>query len=360
LQEIQTFTGGRLAGITAKLTVRPEEATYFDRKEKRKKTSSIWALSLEVEGDDVHRPSGGSFPAAAEQDAVPVVAGVPGYPWLALYTVSGVLPVWENAWRHTRYSLAPAMISTCKIVLPSERFRLEEINMPEVLASALAGQAVDAEVHPEAPAGTLRLDLNALPDGLPFLVGDDGILWNGYWPERVLYMGADSRVWRLPRHWLSGGVSPIIEASRYEVMHRSGWLETWCPPTWWDRWDINIEDVPAADEEQGAACVEVSVAPGEIPKVLWKGPSGKAWRIPHDWRRRRIRLPDCEGLLRNDLPLDIADDFGGRIVAVNYHPGSLCCLSDGYRVRDGKGGKWPVRAADCVVVGFGDEAERYA
>src|ERR1039458_2649983 len=53
LQEIQTFTGGRLAGITAKLTVRPEEDTYFDRKEKRKKTSSFWALSLEVEGDDM-------------------------------------------------------------------------------------------------------------------------------------------------------------------------------------------------------------------------------------------------------------------------------------------------------------------
>jgi hypothetical protein len=55
LQEIQTFTGGRLAGITAKLTVRPEEVTYFDRKEKRKKTSSIWALSLEVEGDDMRK-----------------------------------------------------------------------------------------------------------------------------------------------------------------------------------------------------------------------------------------------------------------------------------------------------------------
>jgi len=55
LQEIQTFTGGRLAGITAKLTVRPEEATYFDRKEKRKKTSSIWALSLEIEGDDMRK-----------------------------------------------------------------------------------------------------------------------------------------------------------------------------------------------------------------------------------------------------------------------------------------------------------------
>ena len=55
LQEIQTFTGGRLAGITAKLTARPEEATYFDRKEKRKRTSSIWVLSLEVEGDDMRK-----------------------------------------------------------------------------------------------------------------------------------------------------------------------------------------------------------------------------------------------------------------------------------------------------------------
>jgi hypothetical protein len=55
LQEIQTFTGGRLAGITARLTVRPEEATYFDRREKRKRTASIWALSLEVEGEDMQK-----------------------------------------------------------------------------------------------------------------------------------------------------------------------------------------------------------------------------------------------------------------------------------------------------------------
>ena len=88
--------------------------------------------------------------------------------------------------------------------------------------------------------------------------------------------------------------------------------------------------------------------------------AGKAWRVPHDWRRRRIRLPDCGGLLRNGLPPDIAEELGGRIVEVNYHPGSLCCLRGGYRVRDGRGGRWPVGAADCVVVGFGDEAERYA
>jgi hypothetical protein len=55
LEEIQTFTGGRLAGITSKLVIRPEEVAYFDRKEKRKKTASIWALSLEVEGDDMRK-----------------------------------------------------------------------------------------------------------------------------------------------------------------------------------------------------------------------------------------------------------------------------------------------------------------
>jgi hypothetical protein len=55
LQEIQTFTGGRLAGITGKLVVRPEEVAYFDRKEKRKRTASIWALSLEVEGNDMRK-----------------------------------------------------------------------------------------------------------------------------------------------------------------------------------------------------------------------------------------------------------------------------------------------------------------
>jgi len=55
LQEIQTFTGGRLAGITGELVVRPEEITYFDRKEKRKKTTSVWVLSLEVEGNDMRK-----------------------------------------------------------------------------------------------------------------------------------------------------------------------------------------------------------------------------------------------------------------------------------------------------------------
>jgi len=156
------------------------------------------------------------------------------------------------------------------------------------------------------------------------------------------------------------GVSPVIEANRYEVTHESNWHESFFPPTWWDLWDANIMEMSGTEALRGAWEIEVIVAPGKVPRVFWKGPSNHVWRIPHDWRRRRIRLPDRDGLLRNGLPQDISDEFGSRIVAVNYHPGSLCCLSDGYRVRDEQGGRWPVRAADCVVVGFGDETERYA
>jgi hypothetical protein len=252
------------------------------------------------------------------------------------------------------------MATTQQLTLPNDKFRLEEINMPEELAASLAGRMVTVEVFPEEPLKARRIDLNNLPDGLPVLVDKDCVAWNDYWPVRVLYTDSDGRMWRFPRHWLSDGVSPVIGASRYEVTHESSWVESWCPPTWWDLWDINIQERPAAEGEQAAADIEVSVAPGEIPKAFWKGPSGKAWRIPHDWRRRRIKLPGCEGLLRNNFPLDIAEEIGGRIVTVNYHPGSLCCLHDGYRVRDGRGGKWPVSAADCVVVGFGDETERHA
>ena len=77
-------------------------------------------------------------------------------------------------------------------------------------------------------------------------------------------------------------------------------------------------------------------------------------------KRSLSRLPDRNALLRNDFPLYVAEELGGRIVSVNYHPGSVCCLPDGYRVRDGHGGKWAVKAADCMVLGFGDEEERYA
>jgi len=105
----------------------------------------------------------------------------------------------------------------------------------------------------------------------------------------------------------------VVEASRYEVTHELCWVEVWCPPTWWDLCDINIPE-RASSEVCGGTWIEVSIAPGEVARVFWKDGSGSMWRIPHDWRRRRIRLPDRDGLLRNGLPQDIADEFGGRLL----------------------------------------------
>ena len=109
------------------------------------------------------------------------------------------------------------MPTSRQITLPNDRFRLEEINMPEDLAATLAGQRVDVEVLPEDPPATRRIDLDDPPPGLPVLIDPGGAAWNDYWPVRVLYRDAGGRAWRLPRHWLSDGVSPVVEASRYEV-----------------------------------------------------------------------------------------------------------------------------------------------
>ena len=118
------------------------------------------------------------------------------------------------------------MASTLQLALPNEKFRLEEINVPEDLAAALAGRTVAVEVLPEEPPMTRRLDLHNLPKGLPILIDPEGAAWNDYWPIRVLYRDAGGRAWRLPRHWLSEGVSPVVEASRYEVTQELSWFES--------------------------------------------------------------------------------------------------------------------------------------
>ena len=164
-------------------------------------------------------------------------------------------------------------MTTKQIILPSEKFRLEEINLPEELATSLAGREITVDVLPEEPPLTRRLDLNDPPDGLPILIDEEGVAWNAYSPPRVLYTDVDGRVWRLPRHWLSGGVSPVVDASRYEVADELCWHEIWCPPTFWDLSDINIPGSTAAAVGEGI-WIQVSVVPGEIAKVCWKDPSG--------------------------------------------------------------------------------------
>ncbi|MGA8184231.1 MAG: hypothetical protein WB819_11395 [Terriglobia bacterium] len=52
------------------------------------------------------------------------------------------------------------MASTRQFTLPDERFRLEEINMPQEMAGDLAGKSVVVKVLPEMPSRTLRIDLD--------------------------------------------------------------------------------------------------------------------------------------------------------------------------------------------------------
>lgn len=53
LEQIRTVTGGRLAGIRCKLVVRPEKAAYVDPKDKQKKSTTIYALNIELSAQDM-------------------------------------------------------------------------------------------------------------------------------------------------------------------------------------------------------------------------------------------------------------------------------------------------------------------
>jgi hypothetical protein len=64
-------------------------------------------------------------------------------------------------------------------------------------------------------------------------------------------------------------------------------------------------------------------------------------------------------LLGQGVPEDIAEDFANRIVSLNYHPGSLCCLPTQYRFRDEMSHRYPVYIKDCVLLGYGDAAEHF-
>ena len=58
LEQIRTVTGGRLAGIRCKLVVRPEKASYLDPKDKKKKSTTIYALNIELAADDMRKMLG--------------------------------------------------------------------------------------------------------------------------------------------------------------------------------------------------------------------------------------------------------------------------------------------------------------
>jgi hypothetical protein len=55
LEQIRTVTGGRLAGIRCKLVVRPEKAAYFDEGKKKKVSTTIYALNVELSAQDMQK-----------------------------------------------------------------------------------------------------------------------------------------------------------------------------------------------------------------------------------------------------------------------------------------------------------------
>ncbi len=242
--------------------------------------------------------------------------------------------------------------------LPEELFRLEEINLPTELAQYLSGRTARVEALPEELPATRRVE----PDDFPLLIDPQGNYWNDYRPVRVFYTDIEGRVWRLPRRWLAeskANSEPRIDCS-YSVSQEIVFVETLNLPTEWDLWEINI---PWEEAHRAGGCpsqVEVRIGPGEEVKVFWRDSIGAIWRIAHDWRRRRIKLPSTDVLISQEIPRDVAEEYSEKIVSVNYHPGLLCCLPDRYRFRDAEGNRWPVRIRDCVALGYGDGPEHRA
>lgn len=239
-------------------------------------------------------------------------------------------------------------------LFPSEPFLLEEANLPPKLAASLAGKRVTVEILPEEQACTRRIQLER---DISVVRDEEGNYWNAYQPVRLLFADADGKKWRLPRRWMNWPFHP----DRPEITSRAARAATWQEelhlPSHWDLEEINIDFMEAAKAGGMPTVVEVHVAARRPIKVLWRDSTGTVWRIPHDWRRRRIRLPDYDVLVAQDIPPEVALKWAGKAVSVNYHPGSLCCLPDSYRFRDGEGGKWPVKKRDCVLLDYGNREE---
>jgi hypothetical protein len=233
--------------------------------------------------------------------------------------------------------------------LPDSLWALQEINLPEELWS-LAGQTVQATVLPEEEAATRRVD----PDDVPLWIDEEGNYWNDFRPVRVSFEH-DGRTWRIPLRWLEIGLpESLIDPSAIAKLTGEGTVsETLNLPNEWNLWELNIPWDVSCRAAGKPAQMHVLHVPEGPPKVFWTA-EGRTWRIPHDWRRRIVRLPDCAALMRESVPYRIAREFSGKAVAVNYHPGSLCCAPEHYRFRDANGCRWPVPIRDCVLLGLGD------
>jgi hypothetical protein len=249
------------------------------------------------------------------------------------------------------------MADLIQVRLPADPLLLEEINLPDESVRTLAGTVVMVEIFQEEEAGTRRVE----PDDYPLLIDREGNYWNDYRPLRAHFIGPDGGLWHLPRRWLPGqpaNVEPPVPCES-AVSREIAFTESFQLPNPWDMLDINIPPeriggVPAVTK------VEVRISPPNTVRVFWRDRRESVWRLPHDWRRRRIQLPSEQVLAGQGVPAEIAASCAHRILSVNYHPGSLCCLREHYRFRDDAGRKWPVRITDCLLLGYGSTTESRA
>jgi hypothetical protein len=238
--------------------------------------------------------------------------------------------------------------------LPADTYRLEEANLPAPMAASLAGKRVNIQVFDEEEGFTRQIDPEIESSGW---IDPKGNFWNDYQPLRLLYTAPDGEVWRFPRSWFTRPetVDPPVDSG---LTFREGvWNEEIHMPSEWDLQDINIGLIESRKSGGRVTVIKVHAVPGEPVKVYWKDISGKSWRIPANWRRRRVRLPSSEVLISQDTPPEVARSYAGKTVSVNYHPGSFCCLPDQYRFRDQEGNRWPVFVRDCLLLGYGDGEE---
>ena len=247
------------------------------------------------------------------------------------------------------------------IKLPSDVAQLEEANLPRDLATALAGKAEPVELLWEKAPNLRRLE----PWDTNGLIDRGGKSWSEHYPLQVFFTDDSGKVWRLPRHWVGITFESLQPGtpqpdSEYWVSRQQIMVESLHLPSFWDLLEINIPRQLAIAAAGKPTKIQVRLCPDGPVRVTWNAPKGIQYVIPHTWRRRRVQLPERDRLTEEGVPDETAAIYAGRVVSVNYHPGSLCCLLEHYRFRDEQGHPWPVKIRDCFLVGYGDADEHPA
>jgi len=247
------------------------------------------------------------------------------------------------------------------IKLPSDAAQLVEANLPRDLATALAGKEQPVALLWEKAPQIRRAE----PWDTEYLIDPEGKCWSEHYPLQVFFRDDCGKVWRLPRHWVGGTFDwlqpPTPQPdSDYRVAGQHVLEESLHLPSFWDLLEINIPRELAMAAAGKPTKVQVRLSPGSPVRVTWSAPAAIQYVIPHTWRRRRVQLPERGRLTEGGVPDETAAIYAGRVVSVNYHPGSLCCLLEQYRFRDEQGNRWPVKIQDCFLVGYGDADEHSA